>query len=186
MTGALPPEEITTLDDIPITTPARTLCDLAPFLTDRDLERALAEAFALHRVTQPELSVLLRRYAGRPGIRRLQDLVTSGTPPALTRSQAEERFLALIRKAELPQPEVNVRLEGYEVDFFWRAERLVVEIDGHAFHSSARAFEIDRRRDAVLLGAGLRVMRATWHQIEREPQALLVRLTRALVASANS
>jgi very-short-patch-repair endonuclease len=85
------------------------------------------------------------------------------------------------RKAQLREPEVNVRMEGYEVDFLWRVERLVIEIDGRAFHSSDRSFENDRRRDAVLLAAGLRVMRVTWRQIVREPEALLVRLVRALM-----
>lgn len=80
-------------------------------------------------------------------------------------------------------PELNVRLEGYEVDFLWRTERLVVEIDGRAFHSSDRTFESDRRRDGVLLAAGVRVMRVTWRQIVSEPEALLVRLARALAAS---
>ena len=88
----------------------------------------------------------------------------------------------LMRKTQLRDPEVNIRVEGYEVDFLWRDERLVVEIDGRAFHSSDRTFESDRRRDAVLIGAGLRVMRVTWRQIVEEPEALLVRLALALSA----
>jgi very-short-patch-repair endonuclease len=57
---------------------------------------------------------------------------------------------------------------------------LIVEIDGFAFHSSSVAFERDRRRDAVLAGSGFRVLRVTWRQLTREPEALLVNLTRAL------
>ena len=183
LAGELRPDEITTIDSIPITTPGRTLCDLAPRLAERDLERAVAETFALRIASQSELSSLVQRYSRRPGIRRLQNLLACASRPALTRSEAEEQFLALIRKAQLREPEVNVRVEGYEVDFLWRVERLVVEIDGRAFHSSDRSFESDRRRDGVLLGAGLRVMRVTWRQIVREPEALLVRLVRALMTS---
>jgi very-short-patch-repair endonuclease len=88
-----------------------------------------------------------------------------------------------LRQGQLPGPEVNAGLQGYEVDFFWRTERLVVEIDGFAFHSSRRSFESDRRRDATLAAAGVRVMRVTWRQLDSEPQALLVRLAQALVRS---
>jgi very-short-patch-repair endonuclease len=175
-------DEVTTHEGIPITTPARTIYDLAARSDHRELERALAEAFALRLTDSDDIVTLVTRYPGRRGARRLQDLLERGSRPVLTRSKAEERFLALARNAQLQDPEVNVTLEGYEVDFLWRQDRLVVEIDGRAFHSSDRTFESDRRRDAVLLAAGLRVMRVTWRQMVTEPEALLVRLTRALVA----
>jgi very-short-patch-repair endonuclease len=66
------------------------------------------------------------------------------------------------------------------VDFFWPTERLVVEIDGFAFHSSKPKFEKDRRRDAELAAAGLRVVRITWRQLVDEPEAVLVRLALTL------
>jgi very-short-patch-repair endonuclease len=69
------------------------------------------------------------------------------------------------------------------VDFLWRAARLVVEIDGFAFHSDAHAFEHDRRTDAELTAAGLRVVRFTWRQLCREPEAVLVRVVQLLLAS---
>jgi very-short-patch-repair endonuclease len=47
------------------------------------------------------------------------------------------RFLALVRKAELALPETNIRLGRHEVDFLWREQRLIVEVDGFHFHSSA-------------------------------------------------
>lgn len=81
---------------------------------------------------------------------------------------------------------MNVVVSGYEVDFFWRAERFVVEIDGFAFHSSQRRFESDRRRDAVLAASGVRIIRVTWPQIVREPEALLVRLAQALARTSGS
>jgi very-short-patch-repair endonuclease len=81
---------------------------------------------------------------------------------------------------------VNVVVSGYEVDFFWRAERFVVEIDGFAFHSSQRRFESDRRRDAVLAASGVRIIRVTWPQIVSEPEALLVRLAQALARTSGS
>jgi len=176
-------EEVTVRDHVPITTAARTLYDLAGVASHRELERAVAEALALRLVDRARILALLDHHAARPGASRLRRLLDGDTPPR-TRSEAEERFLALVRKACLRDPDANAEVAGYEVDFLWRAERLVVEVDGVAFHSSNRRFEGDRRRDAVLIGAGLRVMRVTWHQIVKEPEALLVRLAQALARPA--
>jgi very-short-patch-repair endonuclease len=77
---------------------------------------------------------------------------------------------------------VNVRIHGYEVDFFWREQGLVVEIDGFQFHSSREAFERDRRRDAHLQSHGLRVLRVTWRRLVDAPYATLTYLVRVLDA----
>ncbi|HET9739877.1 MAG TPA: DUF559 domain-containing protein, partial [Solirubrobacteraceae bacterium] len=71
-------------------------------------------------------------------------------------------------------------VEGYEVDLLWRRERLIVEVDGYAYHSTRQAFERDRARDAALQAAGYRVVRLTWRQIAYEPLAVVVQLTRLL------
>lgn len=119
------------------------------------------------------------------GTDRLRSLLNGEAEPALTRSQAEARLLGLIRQAGLPFPKTNTRVAGFEVDFLWASEGLVLEVDGFAYHSSARMFERDRRRDAVLMAARLRVMRVTWRQIVHEPVAVIVRLTRALDGTAS-
>jgi very-short-patch-repair endonuclease len=89
-------------------------------------------------------------------------------------------MLALIRAARLPEPQVNATVAGHEVDFLWPEQRLVVEVDGYAFHSSRAAFERDRSRDADLHAAGFRVIRVTWRQLVDEPEVFLVALARAL------
>ena len=86
----------------------------------------------------------------------------------MTRSEAEEVFLALCGRFRLAAPEVNARLEGHEVDFLWRNHRLVAEIDGYAAHGTRSAFHRDRRRDSDLLLAGYRVVRFTWSQLESD------------------
>ncbi|MEX1184534.1 MAG: DUF559 domain-containing protein [Gemmatimonadota bacterium] len=177
----LRPDEVTTLEGIPITTPARTLLDLAACVSPRELERALAEAFARNLTTRPAMLRLLELHPTHRGAAALRALLDAG--PALTRSEAEDRFLALMRKARLPLPETNVTVGDYEVDFLWRTHRLVVEIDGFAFHSSVRKFESDRERDAVLAARGFSVIRVTWRQLTTEPEAVLVRLAQALARS---
>jgi very-short-patch-repair endonuclease len=99
----------------------------------------------------------------------------------VTRSELEERFLALVRKAGLPEPRVNARLHGYEVDFLWIAERRVIEVDGHAFHSTPQAVTRDRRKDSDLELAGFRVTRFTAHQILHDPEDTL-RRARSILA----
>jgi very-short-patch-repair endonuclease len=175
-------DEVTTVDRVPTTVPARTVLDLAGHVGRRDLERALARAARRGLADHSELSALMERHPRRRHVGALRALLRERAGPALTRSEAEERFLALIGKARLPVPEVNAVLAGYEVDFLWRADRLVVEVDGFAFHSSRSAFETDRQRDGHLSSRGLRVMRVTWRQIVDEPEAMLVRLAHSLAA----
>ena len=65
---------------------------------------------------------------------------SSGTTPGSTRtrSELEERMLSLCDRFRLPTPEVNVTVQGYEVDFVWRDRRLIVEVDGWAAHGTRR------------------------------------------------
>jgi very-short-patch-repair endonuclease len=183
--SALHPDEKARLDGLTLTTPARTLLDLASYLSSRELEQALARADRQRLSYRKPLALLLVRYPRRRGGPLLRTLLASPDGPAFTRSEAEERFLALIRRAGLRPPEMNVKVCGFEVDALWRAERLVVEIDGFDYHSTRVDFERDRYRDGVLTAAGFRVMRIIWHQLTREPEALLVRLGQALAAGGD-
>jgi very-short-patch-repair endonuclease len=122
------------------------------------------------------------RAHGHRGVGKLRALLARDEEPAFTRSEAEERFLALIRRADLPAPAVNAEVEGQMVDFVWRRKRVIVEVDGFRFHSTRSAFEHDRRRDAELSAAGYRVLRVTWRQLCDEPLAVIARLVAALAA----
>jgi very-short-patch-repair endonuclease len=131
----------------------------------RELEQALAEVYTRRLARRSELVALLARRRRRPGFAALRALIERNAHPAMTRSEAEERLLALVRKAGFPAPEVNVRVGKHEVDFVWREQDLIVEVDGFRYHSSRAAFERDRLRDAELGAQGWRVMRITWCQI---------------------
>jgi very-short-patch-repair endonuclease len=99
--------------------------------------------------------------------------------PQRTRSEAERKLLKIIRDAGLPRPETNTRVAGYEVDFLWRDERLVVELDGWQFHGHRLAFERDREKQQALVAAGLRVSRVTWRQLDA-PLAVAAQLAKSL------
>jgi very-short-patch-repair endonuclease len=159
----LTPSDTTTHRGIPITTPARTIIDLAHTLTGRPLEHALDLAEQRNLIDFGE-------FKRRPVPRSLQavlSLYAAGATP--TRSELEERFLKLCDDHGISRPNVNTRIEGREVDFAWPDRRLIVEVDGYAYHRSPTAFEDDRERDVNLVLAGWRVLRFTWAQITRRP-----------------
>ena len=89
-------------------------------------------------------------------------------------------MLAMCRRFGLELPEVNAKVEGYEVDFSWPAARLIVEVDGWTAHGTRGAFERARRRDAELTAAGWRVVRITGRRLQREPEAVARQLGRLL------
>jgi predicted transcriptional regulator of viral defense system len=111
--------DVTTLDGIPITTVARTLVDLCAIVPPRMVEKALEQSYVLQLVAPRTIEDALARAPGRKtaALRRL--LARETATPTLTRSELEEAFLALCRRGGLPDPEVNVQLHGYEVDFLW-------------------------------------------------------------------
>ncbi len=114
----------------------------------------MAQAERRHLTTRDKLLALLARYPARPGTPKLRELLNAPGKPALARSEAEERFLRLVRRSGVPAPEVNIALHGYELDFYWRDEGLAVELDGYAFHGDRDSFEADRRRDSGLAARG--------------------------------
>jgi very-short-patch-repair endonuclease len=177
--AALEPEETRSVEGIPVTSPRRTIIELADAEPKRTLERALDEAAYLRL----DLTGLQPR-RGRRGCGLLAEVLAEHVPGAtLTRSELEEEFLALCRREQLPSPEVNQRLHGYEVDFLWRPERLVVETDGRVAHGTPAAFERDRVRDAALTAAGWRVVRITHRRLAAEP-AEVAALLRALLCAS--
>lgn len=178
--AALDVRDVRLHQGVPVTAPARTLIDLAGSTDRVTLERALAEARVLRLVTNRELRAALGRCPTRRGAALVRACLNEGDERTRTRSEAERRLLELIRDSGVPAPETNARLLGYEVDVLWRAQKLVVEVDGHAFHGHRVAFERDRARDQALVAAGYRVIRVTWRQLEREPLVVLARIIQAL------
>ena len=108
----LPPDERTLLEGVPVTTPARTILDLAGVVSLRDLERALARAERSGLVSRRRMAMLLGRYPRRAGAGALRALLEDATLPALTRSEAEERFLEIVRRGRLRDPKPTSSSKG--------------------------------------------------------------------------
>jgi hypothetical protein len=126
---------------IAVTSAARTVLDLAASIPDeRALQRVLDHAEVLRLTDGPRLVAVAEAHPGHHGAGRLRRALAEHTPgTTLTRSDLEERMLALCRNRGLPQPRVNHFVAGLEVDFLFAEQRLVVEADGWAFHSVAAA-----------------------------------------------
>jgi hypothetical protein len=181
----LPADEVTTEYEIPVTTVARTLLDLAAVVKPRRLERAMREAKVRRLGDRPSLDDLLIRHHARRGSAAIRRVLVHGRIGAgILRSELEERFLAFVEKSGLPVPETNapIELDGrwVEVDCLWRDRLLIVELDGRAVHGTSFAFDADRERDRSLQAMGWRVVRITWRQLIRHPARVEADL-RALV-----
>ena len=99
--AALSPDEVTVECGIRVTTPARTLLDLAEVLRPQQLERAVHEA-EYRRLTSPlPLAALLTRHQRRRGTTALRTIVDRHDLGAtITKSELETRFLALLALLE--------------------------------------------------------------------------------------
>ena len=177
--------DVAEVDGIPVTSLAWTVVDYAAIANQRQV-RLVLEALDRRRIyIGRELDELLRENPepqGRqdPPTRRSADI--KGPAPWL-QSELEQAFRELIRASDLPGYEANVLVEGELVDALWRQERVIVELDGFAYHKSRAQFEADRRRDAKLQVAGYRVLRVTQQRLQNEPEAVLAEI-RALLSAA--
>ncbi|MEO8969254.1 MAG: DUF559 domain-containing protein [Solirubrobacteraceae bacterium] len=182
-TRELQPGDVAVIHGVPVTTVSRTLCDLAGAVSRARFQRAVEQA---ERSGILDLSALQRavdRHPTRRGTASVRAVLDDYTPARLTRSELERRFRELLQAAGLPMPLTNHVVAGYEVDAYWPQWRLVVELDGRAYHSDPRAFERDPVRDARLMRAGCRVLRVTAKRLARSPKAVLADI-RALAALA--
>ena len=176
-----PADEVTVERRIAVTTPARTLLDLAAVLTPQQLERAATEA-EIRRLGSPtSLAALVARYPRRPGTPAITKLLAArDIGRHVTKRELELRFLAFLDTHHLPRPHINHVVAGKEVDCLWPDQRLIVELDGFATHGTRRAYERDRARDRALAVAGHRVVRITWRQLTSEGDLVAGQLRRLL------
>jgi very-short-patch-repair endonuclease len=180
----LPPDECTILDHIPVTSPARTLFDLAAGLRRQELTRSIEQTEVLRLWSPTSLAQLLERHPGRRGATTVRAVLAAGEAWArVTRSELEKRFLSLLERAGLPLPQSNGRVGDYEADCLWREQQVIVELDGGGVHDTTAAFERDRERDRRLAVAGWTTLRVTWRQLHDDPRAVAADLEAVLTTT---
>lgn len=175
-------KDVRHVDGLPVTSPERTLIDLAipGVLTDRQLERALDEALAQRITTLPRIKDRVGKNPTLPGTARTRRLLAGRGSSAITDSDAEELFLSLIRQAGLPHPQAQARLDGFVVDFYWPEAKFAVEVDGYRWHQLKTNFERDRHKDRALLRRGIQTTRITWQQLQDDALQLMVDIATTL------
>ena len=159
--------DIATKNALPVTSPARTALDNAPRLTDKQLKRAFNILRLDHGLSTDDLRDVLRRFSRHPGAGRLAPL--AGITHRPTRSRPELKFYEFCERHGLPEPILNHKIAGKEVDAFFPEQRLIVEVDGYDVHAGPVSFESDRDRDATMLALGLPTIRVTEDRMDNEP-----------------
>jgi very-short-patch-repair endonuclease len=178
--AALERRDIRRRHRLTLTSPPRTILDLAAELGPEDLEQLVAEASYRRLASERELHDQLERNRGKRGNPALRRILELPGGPSRTRSPAERQMLRLLRRARISGYEANARVHGYEVDVLWRGLGFAVEIDGYDGHSGRIAFERDRLKIATLKAHGVDVMPFTPRQLRDDPEGVVARLIRAL------
>jgi very-short-patch-repair endonuclease len=189
---ALPPQHLRAVDAIRCTSVARTLFDLCGLVSPGRAERALDTALARSMTTIPALQRVLEDLArrGRGGTAIFREMLAArGAGYIAPESELEQRFVALAREHDLPEPVRQIDLgdaDGWigRVDFAFPSGRLVVEVDGRLAHSSLLDRRADTERDHRLTAAGWTVRRFSWADVTGSPAAVAAEVRRALVLAA--
>jgi very-short-patch-repair endonuclease len=180
--ASLDPGDIRERHGMPLTSPPRTLLDMAALLEIDELESLVAEAHFRGKARDSELRHQIERNPHKRGVATLRRVLDLPGGPKRTRSPAERWMLRLLRDRGITGYETNARIHGFEVDFSWPEVGLVIEVDGYDAHSGRVAFERDHLKRATLTAHGLHVMPVTGRQIKRDPDGVVKRLLRALAA----
>jgi Protein of unknown function (DUF559) len=170
--------DITRQHDIPCTSPERTVLDIAPALTKKQLTRTVNDGRRSGYLHLAALNDVLARNPHHPGTKRLTPLANDPSNP--TRSGFEDDFKLFCAHYGLPTPLINTYVNGYEVDAYFPEHRLIVELDGRDYHDDPEAFEDDRERDAHQLRHGISTMRITTTRMTTTPDHEAARLRQIL------
>lgn len=190
-TTNLPVDDLVRIGPIPATGIARTFLGLAalvPDVSSAAIGDAVADAAREDRVSDAWLWWRLEelRCRGRNGVRAMEAILRRRQQLGPTESWLERRFLELLEEAGLPLPAVQRRIQACgafvgRVDTLYDAQRLVIEIEGHAHHNTREQRDSDERRRTRLILAGFEVIVFTYSHLVHDP-ARVVDDVRAMLA----
>jgi len=184
----LSPDQVTIRAGLTVTTPSRTVIDLAQYLGAKRLAKLVDASVAEGLTSYESLVSLFEHLArkGKPGIKQLRTVLSDrGVGPMASITVLEERMLDLIERSGLPLPTSQfsppwLGATNGRVDFAYVEERLVIEGDSRSWHTLADAFLTDRERDNLAQLAGWRVLRFTWWDVDERPEYVVTLISRAL------
>jgi very-short-patch-repair endonuclease len=160
---------------IPVTSPGRTLIDLCTLLSPIHIEACVNQADKLGLIDPEFLRSEIRNHRGMDGVPVLRGVLDRRTY-RLTDSELERLFLRLVRRARLPEPLTQQRVNGFRLDFYWPELGLIVETDGLRYHRTPAQQAKDRLRDQRLVASGFTVLRFTHAQVAFEPDDVIATL----------
>ncbi|MGH2842730.1 MAG: DUF559 domain-containing protein [Solirubrobacteraceae bacterium] len=173
--------ELTSRNGLTLSTVPRLLVELCDRETETELERLITAAVRRQILNHGALEQALQRHGGRPGIAKLGRAYAAYRPRPRRNSELERAFDRLLEvHPEIPEPLRNVWLGEWELDCYWPAQRLVLELDGRPYHSAVKDMERDRLRDAQLLARGIATLRITDRRYNDDPDGALADLLAAL------
>ena len=164
---------------IPVTTPARTLVDLAESFTPDALARALHQADVLHKTTPDDVEAVLKRRPNTKGAAKLREVLWGDQGRIL--SKLERAFIKLLKQNNVPLPTTNRPKNAFFVDCRWPEHKLTVELDSYRYHRSRHAWERDRKRERDAYARGDQFRRYTWGDVVEHPEPTLRELHAVLV-----
>ena len=187
VTEPIPKEDVTTIDGIPVTKPARTLLDLASTEPEDLVERCLDDALRRRLVSLSFLERWLAdpRKTRQRGAAVLRRLIEARATRGVTESPLEARALTLLRESGLPIPMLQYIVEEQgrfvaRLDLAYPEKRVALEVDGFRFHDTRDSFDAERARGNELQAIGWKVLRITSEHLERGPDEVAEWVRRAL------
>jgi hypothetical protein len=182
----LPPQHVGKLYNLPVTTAARTVVDLARTLPFLDAVVVADSALNKEKTTKPELHQVMKECAGWPGARQARRVIDFADERA--ESPLESAARVVFEQHGLEPPELQGTIHGHNfasrVDFLWPDQKVIAEADGLVKYDDRKDLLAERERDHRLVEAGYAVVHFTWREIFQTPEVVVTRIREALAAKA--
>ncbi|MGI9183528.1 MAG: type IV toxin-antitoxin system AbiEi family antitoxin domain-containing protein [Solirubrobacteraceae bacterium] len=167
------PADISSRNGLRVSSVPRLLIELAATETPVELDRLITEAVRRRILNLEALEAALKRHSRWPGLARLKPALRAYRPRRDRKSDLERAFDRLITETDVPPPQRNVIVHGWELDCYWPGAKLAVELDGRPYHVAVRDTERDKIKDANLLRHGINVLRITDLRLELDAPGVL-------------
>ncbi len=181
--------DVTMLRNIPVTSPARTIVDVAAVASEERVEYLVETMQRLRRCTIDEIEEAALRLAvpGRRGRKKLRVILArQGGRERHIDSPTNLRLRSLLVKAGLGEPVMELRVEAlgrtYYADLAYPNERVVLECVSVKFHLRNEFYDKDSARRNAFLASGWIVLEFTWNQVFHEPDAVVNMVAKVLAS----
>jgi very-short-patch-repair endonuclease len=180
----LPPGHVTRLYNLPVTTAARTVVDLARTLPFMDAVVVADSALHAEKAAKPELCQILDSCTRWPGVKQARRVVSFADERAGSALESAARVVFDESGLDPPELQVTIHLPAHAflVDFFWRAHRVIVEADGLAKYAADKDLIAQFQRDRLLRDAGYKVVHFTWRELFKTPELVIARIRQAFAS----